>query len=110
MTSASLLSVAAHSYSSSVEGGAPVVMRMRVAGRLDPGYLQFVAERARWLSLSGWATRTPAGTAEVMAAGPEALVGALEMACLLGPLDSVVDTIESETAAGPVTPGFAVLS
>jgi acylphosphatase len=95
-------------YSTDVDGGAPVALRMTVAGRLSDGYLDFVAERAGWLSLSGWAESHGDGKAIVVAAGPEALVGALEMACVLGPLDALVDTLESEPAGEPVSPGFAI--
>jgi len=45
---------------------------------------------------------------ELVAAGPEALVGALEMACTLGPLDALVETIEAEEEQGPVPAGFEV--
>lgn len=96
------------SYSTDVEGGAPVVVRMRIAGRFGADYLAFVASRARWLSLDGWARSVGAGRAEVVAAGPEALVGALEMACVLGPLDSLVETLDSEPVYDAVPDGFIV--
>lgn len=95
-------------YSTDSDGGAPVSLRLTVAGKLSGGYLDFVAERARWLSLSGWAQSTDDGRAVVVAAGPEALVGALEMACVLGPLDALVDTLTIETVAEPVPTGFAI--
>ena len=98
----------ASSYCSDVEGGAAVMIRMRIAGLFEADYLQFVAGRARWLSLSGWAASDARGQAEVVAAGPEALVGALEMACMLGPLDALVDRLETEAIAGPVPTGFSV--
>ncbi len=63
----------------------------QIAGQLDvPSYLAFIAERAHWLDISGWAMATNEGVT-LVAAGPEALVGALEMACTLGPLDALVD-------------------
>ena len=96
-------------YSTDVEGGTPVVVRMRVAGRLGASYTDFIASRARWLSLSGWVTSPHPGRAEVVAAGPEALVSALEMAVMLGPPDALVETLETEPAAGPIPPRFAVL-
>jgi acylphosphatase len=96
------------SYSSAVEGGVPVTVRMRIAGVFDAGYLRFVAGRANWLSLSGWAMSPAPGRAEIVASGPEALVGALEMACVLGPLDALVETLETEPSAEAVPPGFAV--
>ena len=96
------------SYSTDIEGGAPVRVLMRVAGSLDAGYLDFVASRAQWLDLDGWTTIVGPGRAEIAAAGPEALVGALEMACTLGPLDSLVETIDCEPLAEPVPSGFVV--
>jgi acylphosphatase len=81
---------------------------MRIAGSLGPHYLGFVASRAHWLGLSGTAWNVGPGRAEVVAAGPEALVGALEMASILGPLDTLVETLDSEPAPGPVPAGFTV--
>lgn len=103
MTTATL--PAEYSYSTDVEGGRPVAVRMRIAGDLGGRYLDFVAERAAWLSLSGWAS-VAAGRAEVVAAGPEALVGALEMACVLGPVDALVETLLIEDADELVAAGF----
>jgi hypothetical protein len=102
------ISAAGLSYSTDVEGGAPVVVRMTIAGAFEGDYLEFVAGRAAWLSLSGWAASGGPGRAEVVAAGPEALVGSLEMACLLGPLDAWIETLDAETIAGPVPQGFAI--
>jgi acylphosphatase len=102
------IATAGHSYSTDVEGGAAVMVRMRIAGLFDAGYLHFIAERAAWLSLTGWATSVAPGRTEVMVAGPEALVGALEMACVLGPLDALVDTIEIDAWDGPAPVGFAI--
>ena len=96
------------SYSTDVDGGAPVIVRMRIAGSFEADYLRFVAGRAEWLSLSGWAASVAPGRAEVVSAGPEALVGALEMACMLGPLNALIETLETEAIVGPVTPGFAI--
>lgn len=95
-----------YSYSTDVEGGRPVAVRMQIAGELGRHYLDFVAERASWLSLSGWAASVETGRAEVVAAGPEALVGALEMACVLGPADALVHTLLIEDANEPVAAGF----
>ncbi len=72
------------------------------------GYLAFIAERAGWLDLSGWAEATGAQSVRLVAAGPEALVGALEMACTLGPLDALIERIEASDEAGPVASGFAI--
>ncbi len=98
-------------YSTEVEGGAPVRLRYRIAGRIDPAtYLAFVADRARWLDIHGWVAAVAPGRVELVAAGPEALVGALEMACTLGPLDALVETIEAEEEFSHVLPGFEVRS
>ena len=84
------------------------MVRMRIAGSFEEDYLRFVAGRAQWLSLSGWAASLAPGRAEIVVAGPEALVGALEMACMLGPLDALIDTLDTEAIGGPVAPGFAI--
>ena len=86
--------MARNEYSTDVEGGAPVQVRYAITGRIDPAtYLPFVLNRARWLDINGWASAEQ-GTATVVAAGPEALVGALEMACTLGPWDALVEEID----------------
>ena len=96
-------------YSTEIEGGRPVQLRYRIAGRLIPTtYLAFVADRARWLDISGWVRALDDTRIELVAAGPEALVGALEMACTLGPLDALVETIEPVEEGGVIPPGFAV--
>ncbi len=95
-------------YSTDIEGGAPVSRRYAISGRLEvASYLAFVAERARWLDIRGWVSAEGA-VVTLVAAGPEALVGALEMACTLGPLDMLVETIEAVDEAGPVGNGFEV--
>ena len=97
-------------YSSDVEGGAPVQVRYVIEGRMDvPQYLAFVAERAGWLDISGWAAAEGNGVT-LVAAGPEALVGALEMACTLGPLDALIVRIEGVETAEVVGSGFFVRS
>lgn len=93
-------------YSSDVEGGRPVRVRYEIGGRLDvPAYLAFVAERAGWLDIAGWAAAEGDGVT-LVAAGPEALVGALEMACTLGPLDALVTHIAGTATNEPVGAGF----
>ena len=98
----------AGSYSTDVEGGAYVAVRMHIAGALSPDYLGFVLERAIWLGLAGSAEHSGPGAVKVVAAGPEALVGALEMACVLGPLDSLIETVDRQPADEIVAEGFAV--
>ncbi len=96
-------------YSSDVEGGAPVQVRYAIEGRIEPvSYLAFVAERARWLDIRGWGQWLGGGRFEIVAAGPEALVGALEMACTLGPLDALVERIEATVDNRFVAAGFEV--
>jgi acylphosphatase len=98
-----------HHYSTDVEGGARVQVRYAIEGRIEPvSYLAFVAERARWLDVRGWGRWLGDGRIEVVAAGPEALVGALEMACTLGPLDALVERIEGTPMGGVVAAGFWV--
>ena len=96
------------SYSTAVEGGLPVAVRMQVTGDLGGRFLDFVANRAEWLSLAGWAECPSDGHATIVAAGPEALVGALEMACMLGPIDAVVHTLDVADESQQVKPGFVV--
>ena len=86
-------------------------MRMRyvIAGRIDvASYLDFIAERAGWLDISGWARAEGAQSVTLVAAGPEALVGALEMACTLGPLNALVESIEGVFEPEAVAPGFEI--
>lgn len=100
--------MARHEYSTDIEGGAPVRVRYAIRGRIDPAtYLPFVLNRAQWLAIDGWAS-AEAGRAVVVAAGPEALVGALEMACTLGPWDALVEEIVARDEPGEVSPGFAL--
>ena len=96
-------------YSTDVEGGVPVQVRYRIEGRLNPvSYLAFVADRAGWLDIRGWVQAMDARRIELVAAGPEALVGALEMACTLGPLDALIEVIEAVDEPGIIGPGFEV--
>ena len=95
-------------YSGDFEGGRPVVMRFAIAGRMEvAGFLAFVAERAGWLNISGWVAPAAHGVT-LVAAGPEALVGALEMACTLGPLDALVERVDGVEEIGAVGAGFEV--
>jgi len=103
-----LTAMARHEYSTDVEGGTPVQVRYAITGRIDPAtYLPFVLNRAKWLDIHGWASAEE-GRATVVAAGPEALVGALEMACTLGPWDALVEEIVVHDEPGNVAPGFDI--
>jgi acylphosphatase len=96
-------------YSSDVEGGAPVRVHYAISGRMDvPNYLEFVVERAMWLGIDGWVAANDDDTITLIAAGPEALVGALEMACTLGPLDALIDDVRAIGEPGPVPAGFTI--
>lgn len=95
-------------YSTDFEGGRPVAIRFAIAGRMHVGeYLDFVAERAGWLDISGWVAPADGGVT-LVAAGPEALVGALEMACTLGPLDALIERVDGVEERGLVARGFEV--
>jgi acylphosphatase len=97
-------------YSTDIEGGAPVQLRYAIAGRMSVAdYLAFVAERARWFGISGWVKAENPDRVTLVAAGPEAMVGALEMACTLGPITALIDRVESTDESAPVTAGFHIL-
>ena len=96
-------------YSSDVEGGAQVRVAWAISGRMDvPSYLDFVVERAKWLGLDGWVAANDDRTVSVAVAGPEALVGALEMACTLGPLDALIEEVRLVNEPKSVPNGFAI--
>ena len=96
-------------YSSDVEGGAPVRVSWAISGRMHmPSFLDFVVERAQWLGLDGWVAANGDDTVSLAAAGPEALVGALEMACTLGPLDALIDEVRPVGAPAAFPQGFAI--
>lgn len=98
-----------HHYSTDIEGGAPVAIRYAIEGRMLVGeYLSFIAERAHWFGISGWAAANGDRSVTLVAAGPEAMVGALEMACTLGPMTAVIDRVEGVAETGPVVAGFEV--
>ena len=95
-------------YSTDVEGGAPVRRRYAISGRLEvASYLEVVAERARWLDIRGWVS-ADGSAVTLVAAGPEALVGALEMACTLGPLDALIDEVRPEGEPAELPAGFSI--
>ena len=96
-------------YSSDVEGGAPVRVGWTISGRMNmPTYLDFVVERAQWLGLDGWVAANDDQTVSLAVAGPEALVGALEMACTLGPLGALIDEVRPVGEPGAFPAGFAI--
>jgi acylphosphatase len=96
-------------YSSDVEGGAPVRVGWTISGRMHmPSFLDFVVERAQWLGLDGWVAANDDATVSLAVAGPEALVGALEMACTLGPLDALIDEVRPVGEPSAFPAGFAI--
>ena len=98
-----------NSYSTDIEGGAPVRLRFAIAGRMSvEQYLGFVAERARWFGINGWIAADGQQSVTLVADGPEAMVGALEMACTLGPITAVIDSIERAEEPAAVESGFKI--
>lgn len=96
-------------YSSDVEDGAPVRVAWTITGRMNLGrYLDFVVERANWLGLDGWVAANDDASVSLAVAGPEALVGALEMACTLGPLDALIDEVRPAGEPTELPVGFAI--
>ena len=65
---------------------------------------------ANELGLAGWVKGDADQGVTLVAAGPEAMVGALEMACTLGPLNALIDNVESSPARWPERPGFELRS
>lgn len=100
----------AHEHATDRPHNERVTQRFVLHGDLPPSFLAFVADRAAWLDISGWAKASAASVIIVVAAGPEAMVGALEMALMLGPLDALVEDIETYDEWEPVAPGFAVFA
>jgi acylphosphatase len=76
---------------------------------LGPAYLDFVADRARRFSLDGYARSEADDTVRVVLRGPEALVDMLEVACLLGPAECLIASVEARSAPDTSIPaGFAL--
>jgi acylphosphatase len=98
----------AHEHATDRPHNACVRQRFVLHGDLPPSFLAFVADRAAWLDISGWAKASPSDVVTVVAAGPEAMVGALEMALMLGPLDAFVEDMETYDELSPVAPGFLI--
>jgi acylphosphatase len=80
-----------------------VVVRGRVQG---VGYRAWTVRQARRLGLSGWVRNREDGSVELLAAGPEAALGALLQACRSGPSLARVDGIETHPAEPPAQLGF----
>jgi hypothetical protein len=74
-------------------------MRARVeieGAGFGPSFRALIAARLRRLSLAGRIERFEAGRIVLRVEGDPALVGMLEMACLLGPLDALVAAVRIE--------------
>lgn len=72
-----------------------IATEFTLQGRLQSdGFVDWICHRARVLALTGWVARIDATRVTVVVAGPEALIGAMEMACSLGPVDISVDRID----------------
>ncbi|WP_181703172.1 acylphosphatase [Chthonobacter albigriseus] len=76
---------------------------------LGADFLAFVEDRARRFSLDGWAAPAPSGSVRVVLSGPDALIDMLEVACLLGPVNCLVEDV-SVTPVEPngIGPGFSL--
>lgn len=87
----------------------PIAAELVFTGRnLGVDYLDFVADRARRFSLDGYA-RAEDDAVRVVLRGPEALIDMLEVACLLGPADCLVETVEARVLRDALVPaGFAL--
>ncbi len=97
-------------FSSASTAGQRVCRRFAIAGRLDmAAYLAFVEERGRWFGIDGWVAAEDARRVTLVAAGPDAMVGALEMACTLGPLSALVEEIDAIEEPQPAKAGFALV-
>lgn len=76
---------------------------------LGAGYLDFVADRARRFSLDGYAQIEEDETVHVVLRGPEALIDMLEVACMLGPVDCLVERVDARPVPADHLPaGFAL--
>ena len=89
-------------------GEHPVAVMMAFYGMLGPAFVEFAIARANRLSLTGW-IREEGNRVLTHIEGPEALIGAFEMACCLGPLEAdVQDWDSTEVVADPNLSGFDI--
>ena len=99
----------AHEHATDQPHNAPSAQRFTVHGDfVAESFLELIADRARWLDLDGWARAAGSHELVVVATGPEAMVGALEMALMLGPLDALVQDVQAREEIEPIASGFAV--
>jgi acylphosphatase len=65
------------------------------------GFRWFVARHARSLGLAGYARNLPDGRVEVVVAGPDEALPALERLLRAGPANAQVDQVERSSEAAP---------
>jgi acylphosphatase len=65
------------------------------------GFRWFVARHARSLGLAGYARNLADGRVEVVVAGPDATLTALERLLQQGPANAQVERVERSSDAGP---------
>ena len=100
---------ARHTHSTAVEGGRKVQVRYDLSGRMELSeFVAFAVERAAWLGIAGSVAVTGPGQVSVIAAGPEAMVGAFEMALTLGPLTALVIEVRVSELDEAIPNGFTV--
>jgi acylphosphatase len=81
------------------------VVRIVLAGRgLDEDFVDFVLDRAHRFSLGG-SVALEDGEIRILAEGPSALIDMMEVACMLGPVQCLVDDVRREPWTGPVPAG-----
>jgi acylphosphatase len=84
--------------------------RFLVSGRVQGvGFRYFVLREARALGVAGWVRNLADGRVEVLAAGDDAVLQALEGRLWQGPPHARVGAVEAEPAEAPDRPGFDVL-
>ena len=72
--------------------------KLTLKGRLaSDSVLEWVAHRATLLDLAGWARRENSSMVTIVLVGPQALIDAMEVACILGPGDALVESIGKAT-------------
>jgi acylphosphatase len=69
------------------------------------GFRWFVARHARSLGLAGYARNLPDGRVEVVVAGPDEALPALERLLRAGPANAQVDRVERSSEAAPPMAG-----
>jgi acylphosphatase len=69
------------------------------------GFRWFVARHARSLGLTGYARNLPDGRVEVVVAGPDEALPALERLLRAGPANAQVDRVERSSEAAPPMAG-----